>query len=103
MGFALAFVLSFLLLSIVYIVIKNMRSSYQVFGVADSVCGGILGFVFAFAVLLFAGSLLKFFFGNQPIYTDSPVVKFFGESSLLDSLKFLNPGEMLKNMMESSI
>ena len=102
-GFVLTFVLAFLLLSVVYIVIKNMRDSYQFFGTADSVCGGILGFVFSFAVLLFAGSLLKFFFGNQPLYTDSTVVKFFGDSNLLGSLKFLDPGEMLKSMMESSL
>lgn len=102
-GFVLTFVLAFLLLSVAYIVIKNMRSSCQTFGVADSVCGGILGFVFVFAVLLFAGSLLKFFLGNQPLYTDSPIVKFFGESSLLDSLKFLDPGEMLKNLAESKV
>ena len=102
-GFVLTFVLAFLLLSVVYIVIKNMRNSYQFFGTADSICGGILGFVFSFAVLLFAGSLMKFFFGNQPLYTDSPIVKFFGDSSLLGSLKFLDPGEMLKRMMESSL
>ena len=102
-GFVLAFVVAFLLLSVAYIVIKNMRESYQFFGSADSICGGILGFVFSFAVLLFAGSLLKFFFGNQPLYTDSTVVKFFGDSNLLGSLKFLDPGEMLRRMMESSL
>ncbi len=102
-GFVLTFVVAFWLLSLLYILIKNMRSSYEVFGVADSVCGGLLGFVFAFAVLLFAGSLLKFFLGNQPLYTDSTVVKFFGDSNLLGSLKFLDPGEWLKGMMESTI
>ena len=102
-GFVLTFVVAFLLLSLLYILIKNMRSSYELFGVADSVCGGLLGFVFAFAVLLFAGSLLKFFLGNQPLYTDSTIVKFFGDSNLLGSLKFLDPGEWLKGMMESTI
>ena len=102
-GFALVFVIAFLALSVVYVVIKNMRETYQTFGTADSVCGGVLGFVFAFAVLLFAGSVMKFFFGNQPVYTDSTIVKLFGESSLLDSFKFLDPGEVLKRLMESKI
>ncbi len=102
-GFALAFVLAFLVLSLLYVVIKDMKRAFRLFGVADSVCGGVLGFIFAFTVLLFAGSVMKFFFGNQPAYTDSTVVKYFGESTFLDGLKFLDPGEWLRGLMESKI
>jgi hypothetical protein len=101
LGFILAFVGAFLIFSVLYVVVKGAKQANPVFGAADSVCGGILGFVFAFTVLLFAGSVMKFFFGNQPTYADSTVVKFFGESTLLDVLKFLDPGEWLKNLMES--
>lgn len=102
-GFILTFVVAFLLFSLLYVLIKNMRSTHQMFGTVDAVCGGLLGFVSAFAILLFAGSVMKFFFGNQPVYTDSTIVKLFGESALLDSLKFLNLGDLLKSLMESKI
>lgn len=102
-GFILAFAIAFLVLSILYVVIKDLKKTLRLVGVADTVCGGVLGFVFAFAVLLFAGSVMKFFFGTQPAYTDSTVVKFFGESSLLDALKFLDPGEWLQGLLEPKL
>jgi len=102
-GFILVFAVAFLVFSLVYAVIKDMKKTFPIFGLADAVCGGVLGFVFAFAVLLFVGSLMKFFLGNQPTYTDSTVVKFFGESTLSDGIKFLDPGEWLMGLMESKI
>ncbi len=102
-GFLLVFVFVFLALSIVYVLIQNAKKIFKTFGTADSILGALLGFVFAWAVLLFFGSVMKFFFGNQSVYTDSTVVKFFGESTLSESLKFLDPGQWLHEMLSSAL
>ena len=102
-GFLLVFVAVFLALSLVYVLVKNMKKIFKTFGRADTVCGAILGFVFAWMVLLFAGSLFKFFCGSQPIYQDSTVAKFFGESSLHESLKFLDLNQWLHELFAPKI
>lgn len=98
-GFLLVFVATFLALSVICLLVQGMKKIFRTFGVADTVFGGVLGFVFAWLVLLFAGSLMKFFFGNQPVYEDSSVVKFFGESTLLESLRFLDLGSWFDNLL----
>lgn len=103
LGFLLVFVFVFLALSIVYVLIQNAKKIFKAFGTADAILGGLLGFVFAWAVLLFFGSVMKFFFGNQSVYTDSAVVKFFGESTLADSLNFLDPEQWLRELLSSSL
>ena len=101
-GFALVFVVVFLALSVIYVLVKNAKRMFRTFGIADAVCGGVLGFVFVWTVLLFAGSILKFFCGNQPVYTDSTVVKFFGEATVSESLAFLNLDRWLNDLMNNS-
>ncbi len=96
LGFLLVFLLAFLALSILYVLVQNAKKTFHALGTADTVLGGLLGFVFAWTVLLFFGSVMKFFFGTQSVYTDSTVVKFFGESTLQDSLRFLNVGRWLR-------
>ena len=97
-GFVLVFALTFVALTVIYILVKRFKSIFKTFGRLDTVGGGILGLVFAWLVLLFAGSVVKFFFGERPVYTDSSVVKFFGDSSLQDALKMLDFNEFLKNL-----
>lgn len=98
-GFALVFVAVFLALSILYVLIQKAKKLFTSFGKIDAVCGGVLGCVFACMILLFAGSALKFFCGNQPAYQDSTIVKFFGESNLTNIFEFLNPAKWLNELM----
>ena len=97
-GYALVFAATFLALSLAYVLIKNIKHLFPMFGKADTVCGGILGVVIAWMVLLFVGSALKFFCGNQPIYTDSTVARFFGEAAGKMELNFLNLDQWLSNL-----
>ena len=102
-GYALVFVSVFMVLSLVYILIKGARQMFPTFGTVDSVCGGLLGLVFAWTVLLFAGSVLRFFCGTQPIYTESSVVKFFGESATASGLDFLNLDRWLNGLIGNGL
>ena len=102
-GFSLVFVATFAALSLLYVVIQSAKKLFKTFGTADAVLGGMLGFIFALAALLFAGSVLKFFCGNQPIYTESTVVKFFGDSGLTESFRFLNPYQWLNELLTPTL
>ena len=102
-GFFLVFVLAFFALSLLYVVIRGAKKIFKPLGVADGICGGAFGFLFAWAVLLFAGSALRFFCGNQPIYTDSTVVKFFGDAGLAEGFRFLSLDQWLNKLLTSTL
>ena len=99
-GYLLVFVLAFLVLSLVYLIIKGLKSKLKLIGALDSLLGAVLGLVLSWVVLLVVGSVLKFFFADAPLYENSIVVKFFGESSLLDTIKWLNINEWLNKIHE---
>ena len=103
LGFVLVFAFAFLALSLAYVLIKRYKKLNKSFGRFDSLCGGAVGFVFAWLVLLFAGSVMKFFFGEQPVYTDSSVVKFFGDSSLHEALEMLDFNSFLNGLQEPKL
>ncbi len=94
-GFLLVFVVAFLALTILYWILKGLRGKIPVVGTVDTLLGALLGAVFAFLILLAVGSVLKFFFGNDDFYTKSILIKFFGDSSILGVLKFLNVSQWL--------
>ena len=99
-GYALVFVAVALTLSLVYVLIKNARYLFPIFGRTDSLCGGILGVAFAWMILLFAGSMLKFFCGNQDVYTDSIIAQYFGDAAGKIGLEFLNLDQWLSNLTQ---
>ena len=97
-GYAMVVVAAVLTLSLICVLIKNARCMCPLFGRVDTALGGALGLVFACVVLLFAGSVLKFFCRTQPVYTDSTVVRFFGDGVGNLGLKFLNLDQWLGNL-----
>lgn len=98
LGYIAVFVVIFLVLSIVYVLVKGFRNKIKIIGVVDGILGGVLGFVLAWICLLVIGSVLRFFLADDPIYTDSVLVKFFGNSSILDGMKMLNVNEWLSRI-----
>ena len=49
-------------------------------------------------LLLVVGSLLKVFFGNSELYTESAVVKFFGD---FNGIKMLNVSEWINGLQQN--
>ena len=90
LGFVLVFILAFLALSLVYKIVKGIKSKIKIIGFVDGILGALLGALLACVFLFVISSALRFFMGNQPIYADSAVAKFFAESAILESLGFLN-------------
>lgn len=101
LGSILIFVATLIVVGIVCRLIKKLRERKTVFSSMDTILGGALGFVFAWILLLLVGSLLKLFFSESAFYTQSVVVKFFAESSLLDSIHFLNVGGWMNKWLEA--
>ncbi len=94
-GFILVFAVAFLVLTLAYWLLKGLRGKIPLVGTVDTILGALLGAIFALIVLLVISSVLKFFFGNDDFYTKSVLIKFFGNSSILDIFKFLNVSQWL--------
>ncbi len=103
LGYLAVFLVAFLALSLLYVIIKGVKGKIRLLGRVDSLLGAVLGLALSWVVLLVAGSLMKFFFDGDPIYTQSAVVKFFGESTFLDVMKWLNINEWLDRIREMAI
>ena len=100
LGYLAVFLAAFLALSLIYAIIKGVKGKIRLFGSIDSLLGAVLGFVLSWIVLLVAGSVMKFFFEADPVYADSVITKFFGESTLLDTLKWLDINGWLNSIHE---
>ena len=90
LGFVLTFILAFLALSLIYKIVKGIKSKIKIIGLVDGILGALLGALLACIFLFVISSALRFFMGNQPLYTDSAIAKLFAESALLESWGFLN-------------
>ena len=60
---------------------------------AAVIVGALIGLLLALAVLFAVSSLIRQFFADSPIYTETVIVKLFGDSSLLKLLSFLDLGD----------
>lgn len=103
LGYVLVFIAAFLVLSIVYLIVKGIKNKIRLVGKVDSLLGAVLGLALSWVILLVAGSAMKYFFGDEAIYTESLIVKFFGESSLLETLQWLNLDQWLNKIHELGI
>ncbi len=94
-GYVVVFVVALVGLWLLAKFLTRVAEHVKLLDRLNKILGATLGLIVAFCVLFVAGSLMKFFFAGSTIYTGSVVVKFFGESPLLNILKFLNVGASL--------
>ena len=94
------FLIAFAALTVVYYLVKGFRKKLKLLALADGILGGVLGFLIAWVALLAVGSLFKFFFAEKDFYANSVIMKFFGDSSLLNGLKLLDLNEWLHKIQE---
>lgn len=92
-AYVLVFVLALILLSIVIKLLDSLVSNITVLDRINKLLGCVWGILLALAACLAIASLIKLFFADAPIYADSVVLKFFGESALLKIFGFLDVGK----------
>lgn len=91
-GYIVVFLIALIGLWIVASVLTKLIKHIKLFNTINTVLGCILGILIASVILFIIASILKYFFAESEIYTKSVIVKFFGESPLLQVIKFLNVG-----------
>ena len=94
-GYVVVFVLAILLLPFVVGLLNGVLKQIKLVDRVNSLLGLLLGVLMSFAFLLIVSSVFKTFFVGQPIYEDTVVLKFFGESGILESLKIFDISAVL--------
>lgn len=97
LGYVAVFVLSLIGLWFVVKIVDGLTKKIKLLDRINTLLGFLWGLVLALMLLLMAASIVKLFFGHAPIYLDSMVVRFFGDSFLLQALRFLDVGGVLLN------
>jgi len=92
LGYILVFVLAFIGLSVVAWLLTALTDKIKLLGAANRVLGAVWGALMAAIILLMVASVIKLFFGETDFYQQTVVVKFFGDSALLEAIKIFNIG-----------
>ncbi len=95
LGCVLVFVLALVALSVGAWLLEKVISHITLLNTVNTLLGLVWGILAAAFVLFALSSLLRVFLADSAIYTESVVVKFFGESGVLKSLRFLDLGKAL--------
>ncbi len=94
-GYVGVFLISIVLLSLAALLLTKLVEHISFLNTVNTVLGGVLGLLIALTLLFVAASAIKFVAGSTAWYTNSVIVKAFGDSKLLEGLKFLNIQELL--------
>ena len=95
LGYIGVFVISLVLLWVAAIILTKLVERIAFLHRINTALGALLGLLIAVTLLFVAASVIKFVSAESSFYTQSVIVKFFGESALLEKLKFLNIGNLL--------
>ena len=94
-GYLFVFVVTLLLLWIGVAVLDKLIEKIAFLHKVNTLLGALWGAFAAILLLLVLSSLIKAFFSNSSVYTDSIILKFLGESAFLKGVKFLDIGSKL--------
>ncbi len=95
LGYVAVFLLSLIVLSILAWLLTKLADGLAVIGAVNRILGGVWGAVTAFLLLTVLSSLIKLFWATDPVYTDTVIVKLIGDSGILETLGFLNIGNII--------
>lgn len=92
LGYVLVFVVALIVLSIVAWLLTKITDKIGFLGTVNRILGGVWGALMGAIVLFMIASVIKLIGAGDPLYTDTVIVKFFGDSALLEAIKILNIG-----------
>ncbi len=95
LGYVLTFVLALIVLSIAAWFLTKLADRITFIGKVNRILGGVWGALMGIIVLFMIASIVKFLDANNLVYQDTAIVKFFGDSILLEIFKIINIGSML--------
>ena len=95
-GYVLVFVLAFVGLWLLASVLDKITGHFKLLSAANTILGGLMGALAATLLLLVICSIVKFFFESTEFYSNSVILKFFGDSALLKALKIFDVGALLR-------
>ncbi len=95
LGYVIVFVLALIGLSVVAWLLTAVIERIAFLGLANRILGGIWGALTGALILFVFASIIKLFFGGTEIYTSSVVVKFFGDSGVLQVLRIFDIGSLV--------
>lgn len=92
-AYVVVFILAFILLTVAVWLLNGLIEKIKLFGVINHVLGFVWGALLALCLCFAVSSVIRVLFGSSELYTQSVVIKFFGESALLNFLSFLDVGK----------
>lgn len=92
LGYVLVFVVALIVLSIAAWLLTKLTDKIGFLGTANRILGGVWGALMGAIVLFMIASVIKLIGAGDPLYTNTVIVKFFGDSALLEAIKILNIG-----------
>lgn len=95
LGYILTFVVALIVLSIAAWFLTKLAEKITFFGKLNRILGGVWGGLMGIIVLFMLASIIKFFDAEDIFYSKTVLVKFFGDSILLEIFKIINIGAML--------
>ncbi len=90
-GYLLTFVVSLIVLSLLAMLLNAVVDHIPLIGALNHVLGGLWGALLGLVLLFVAASIVKVFLSADD-YAASTVVRFFGDSAVLEVMQFLNVG-----------
>ncbi len=95
LGYIGVFVISLVLLWVAAVILTKIVERITLLDRINKILGAVLGLLIALAVMFAIASVMKLFFGGSALYTDTLLIEAFGNSSILDVLRFLNIGDTM--------
>lgn len=92
LGYVGVFLIALLVLWLLVLVVDKLAEKIKLLKLTNTLLGAVWGAIWAFMLLFMISSIIRVFCAGTPAYDDSVVVRFFGESALLEAMKLLDVG-----------
>ncbi|MBQ9131282.1 MAG: CvpA family protein [Clostridia bacterium] len=93
LGYIGVFLIALVVLWIAVNLLNGIFEKLTLLGTVDRILGFVWGTVLSCLLLFMIASVLKVFLSTSAIYQDTWIVKFFGDSALLEVFKILDVGK----------
>lgn len=95
LGYVTVFVLALVVLWLAVKLLDGVIERIKILDRLNTILGAVWGVILACLTLFVIGSVFRVFLSHSEIYTESTVIRFFGESALLRVMGIFDVGGML--------